>query len=255
MRRLLALLGSAIAVACGTLMGEDPPLPVPDRIEDAGIDGPVDAASGFCATNPADFCADFDTTPRWWGFDPARAYVEPAARAALDGTQQGFVSPPNALLARANVVPGDDAGALNQLAVKTIPIGASRKASLSFSLRPLAGIDQPYVAVASLSLDAQRYYALVYSGSKLTITRAGLPNADFSATPPPGTWARVRIEVDLAAGTLEAYVDDALVVPSSQGFTTNGTDTELGIAFGLSLGAPPAIGTEVQFDDVLLKWR
>jgi hypothetical protein len=96
---------SVLALACSSFSGSDPGAASDGGPDDANA-ASVDAGSAhFCATQDAEYCADFDLKSATYG-----AFVaSTSSDASLVLTNADFVSPPNALSA-GSVPQVDDSG-------------------------------------------------------------------------------------------------------------------------------------------------
>ncbi len=138
--RMLAMTALVVTPACGLLIGLDdrPGRPAADASTSPPVDGSVDSGgASYCARVDASFCDDFDEPnapafARWKGFPPAQPYTVIGEAGLTVAPLDAAPSPPNALVAQADILDPD--GRAQALLISRVVIPDVKAVELAFDL-------------------------------------------------------------------------------------------------------------------------
>jgi hypothetical protein len=222
-----------------------------DAVKDASV---IDAGPSYCdlLSQKPTFCDDFDHGAGFPTWD-ALTKVSPGT-ATLDMSTSA--SAPFSLFIQTANTQGVGFGTV--LLRKTVTVAApATHARLSFSFNPESG--PPTVGsfgLATLDLSTSHLFTLYLRDPSATpgaaLVEAAATETRFdlgTALPPPGTWTRIVIDLDLANARANVLFGATHVLTDAAIGT--GTGTQPTIRVGALAEATPAV--HARFDDVLLE--
>mgnify|MGYP001192679049 CR=1 FL=1 len=224
----------------------------PDAPAEAAVEAGDDAGTGFCqALSPKPrFCDDFDDGVLANGWD--QLTVLTGSSAELDTSVRR--SAPSAFVALTRAAGANDAAHVHmRKALAGTPTVARMEMSLHMSdTAPQTGA----VAVATLDMATNHLFTLYLRDDDPTTPAPALVEIAGAArsrivlprVPPPGTWTRVAIEIDLGAAKARVRYDGALVVEGDISATPAALDPTFRVGV-YAFGPLPALVT--RFDDVV----